>query len=110
MAIAITGVLSAGIIAAAIALLTGRGSWMIAGFNTLTKEEKDIYDKKALCRFMGKILLPIGVLTPLPYLSGILDISWLGIAYALLILGLVIFAAVYANTGDRFKINKEDII
>jgi ABC-type Na+ efflux pump permease subunit len=109
MSLIITGVLSAGLIAAAIVLLTGRGSWLIAGFNTMTKEEKEQYDKRALCKFMGKILLPIGMLTPLPVLSGILDMSWLGIVFPLSIFVLVIFAAIYANTGDRFKVNNDGL-
>ncbi len=106
----IMGILSAGLIAIGIALLTGRGSWMLAGFNTMTKEEKKQYDKKALCKFMGKIILPIGILIPLPVLSGVFEIDWLAIVFGPAVLGLVIFAAVYVNTGDRFKVDKGDKI
>lgn len=42
------------IIAMAIVLLTGRGAFLIAGYNTLSKEEKEKYDSRALCCFMGK--------------------------------------------------------
>lgn len=34
-------------------LLLGRGSWLIAGYNTASKEEKDKYNQKKLCRVIG---------------------------------------------------------
>ena len=36
-----------------IVLLSGHGSWFISGYNTATKEEKEKYDEKKLCRTMG---------------------------------------------------------
>ncbi len=38
---------------AAIALFLGKGSWIIAGYNTASEEEKAKYDKKKLCKSMG---------------------------------------------------------
>lgn len=34
-------------------LLSGRGSFLIAGYNTASREEKAKYDEKKLCRVMG---------------------------------------------------------
>lgn len=34
-------------------LLSGKGSWLIAGYNTTTKENKQKYNKKLLCRVVG---------------------------------------------------------
>lgn len=34
-------------------LLSGRGSWLIAGYNTASKEKKEKYDEKKLCRVTG---------------------------------------------------------
>ena len=34
-------------------LLLGRGSWLIAGYNTASKEDKDKYNQKKLCRVIG---------------------------------------------------------
>ena len=34
-------------------LLTGRGSFLIAGYNTLSKEKKQRYNAKRLCRVVG---------------------------------------------------------
>lgn len=36
-----------------IILLSGRGSFLIAGYNTADKEEKARYDEKKLCRVSG---------------------------------------------------------
>lgn len=46
----------------AITLLLGKGAWMIAGYNTATKEEKEKYNEKALCRVVGAGLALIAVL------------------------------------------------
>ena len=32
---------------------SGHGSWFISGYNTASKEEKEKYDEKKLCRTMG---------------------------------------------------------
>ena len=44
-----------GVLCAAISLLllSGHGSWLIAGYNTASKKEKEKYDEKKLCRVMG---------------------------------------------------------
>lgn len=42
-----------------IVLLCGRGSWLIAGYNTASEEEKRQYDTKKLCRSMGLTMLVI---------------------------------------------------
>ena len=60
-------------------------------------------DEKALCRFVGKILLPVGLLSPAVAVGGILHIGWLPKAYFAVITALALFAVVYANTGGRFR-------
>ena len=37
----------------AVLLLSGKGAWLIAGYNTSSPEEKQKYDEKRLCRVMG---------------------------------------------------------
>lgn len=53
--------------------------------------------------FLGRILLPIGLTMPLIVVGGILDTIWFALGFAALTIGLVVFATVYANTGNRFK-------
>jgi hypothetical protein len=84
-----------------IVLLTGRGSFLLAGYNTMPKSEKAKYDTKALCKFFGKILLPIGVLAPFCAIEGITD--WFVWVWVTVTTVLIVFALVYANTGNRFR-------
>lgn len=46
----------------AIFLFLGKGSWMIAGFNTAPAEEKEKYDDKKLCKATGTVLLIVSLL------------------------------------------------
>lgn len=34
-------------------LLLGKGSWLLAGYNTASEKEKQNYDEKKLCRVVG---------------------------------------------------------
>lgn len=45
-----------------IVFLSGHGSEWIAGYNTASKEEKERYDKKKLCRVMGCGMAVISVM------------------------------------------------
>lgn len=38
-------------------MLTGRGGFLIAGYNMLPKEQKQKYDEKRLCRFTGVMII-----------------------------------------------------
>ncbi|NBJ90564.1 DUF3784 domain-containing protein [Acutalibacter sp. 1XD8-36] len=85
-------------------LLMGRGAWLIAGYNTMSKEEQEHWDGPALARFTGKILLVIGLLTvTLMPVMCIFKFLWLTVLYTVLVVGLGVFAAVWCNTGKRFR-------
>jgi len=86
----------------AIFLLNGRGASLIAGYNTLSPARQANYDKKALCRFVGRLLIVIcvcmvGVWAGMH--SGASWLIWLGIT---LMIVLPIAGAIYANIGGRF--------
>lgn len=102
-ALILTSILGAALVILAVALLFGRGSFLIAGYNTMSKEEKDKYDSKALCKFVGKILLPIGVSMPLAAVGSIYQVGWIITAYPIAVAVLCIFAVVYCNTGNHFR-------
>jgi len=95
------GVIGGLIIVLAIVLMAGRGSFLIAGFNTMPKDQKATYDAKALSKFVGKILLPIGVLIPFTAIEGIA--GWYPWVFVAVTFGLCIFAVAYVNTGKRFR-------
>ena len=86
-----------------LAFSLGKGAFLIAGYNTASQEEKARYDKKALCRFMGRLMFAMagswavvaaGSLLALPRLYN------LGIG---LFLAVVFGGVIYANTGRRFR-------
>ena len=99
----ITGLLALGILAAAVLLICGKGGRLLAGYNTMTPEDRAVFDERALCRFWGKILLPMGAFLPMAVVGGIYDKVWPALAYLALVLGLVAFAIIYSNTGKRFR-------
>lgn len=45
-----------------IIFLLGRGSGLIAGYNTASKDEQEKYDKKKLCKVMGYGMAVISIL------------------------------------------------
>ncbi|CDM70003.1 putative membrane protein [Clostridium bornimense] len=87
-------------------LSLGKGSFLIAGFNTMSKEEKEKYDVKAMCKFMGKLMFVIAFSISLFVLSDILMMKILLNIGVTIIIGSVIFAVIYSNTGNRFKSKK----
>lgn len=103
VACTIVGIIILLLIAMSIVLLMGKGGWLIAGYNTLTREEKAQYDSIALCKFFGRYLLSIALLTPAIPIGGIFKINWLTAVYVAYVVISAIFVAVYCNTGSRFK-------
>ena len=84
-------------------LSRGKGAFLIAGYNTMPREEKAKYDEIALCKFMGKVLYGISFSLVLLSLSEWLEmplLMWVGIAF---MIGLIVFTLVYSNTGNRFR-------
>ena len=97
----LTAIFALAFIAMGVFIHCGKGWWLIAGYNMSSESEKSKYDEKALCKFIGKISIAIGLFT-LPI--GIERISsWYWIVYTTVVMLLGIFAVVYANTGNRFK-------
>ncbi len=90
-------------IALSVVLMRGKGAWLIAGYNTLDKKEKDQYDHTALCKFMGKYLLSVSLLLPVIPIGAIFKINWLGFVFGAYVLLSVVFVIIYCNTGNRFK-------
>ena len=84
-------------------LSKGKGAFLIAGYNTMSKEEKARYDEAALCKFMAKIMYGICFSIFLWGLSEVLQMHILFIIGLVLFMGLIGFALVYLNTGNRFK-------
>lgn len=84
-------------------LSTGRGTFLIAGYNTMPKEEKEKYDAVSLCKFMGKMMFALSFSMVFWLLSQALDIQLLFYVGLTLFLAIVIFILVYVNTGNKFR-------
>ena len=89
------------LIVVSLILLTGRGSFLLAGYNTMSKSKKEQYDTPALCKFAGKIFMPIAIMV---ILSGfeVLQVLWFWIAGAIIFVGLLVLYIVGLH-GNQFK-------
>ncbi|MGZ9848294.1 DUF3784 domain-containing protein [Macrococcus psychrotolerans] len=79
-------------------MLTGRGGFLIAGYNMLPKEQKQKYDEKRLCRFTGAVFIIATMCLVLIEYTEVNEVF--GIAgFITIILAFVILV----NTSDYFK-------
>ena len=87
-------------------LFCGRGAWLIAGFNTLSEQEKARYDVPKLCRAVGALCLVCTLmLFTMAYLGYRLDSGRLeessmlvfSLVFVAVILGMVLFVGRYIN-------------
>lgn len=88
----------------AVPLLMGKGTGLIAGYNTMSAQEKARYNGPAMAKFTGKMVLAIGLSTFI-YGFGLFrfGLEWITWAYLAEVIGLSVFAIVWCNTGNRFK-------
>ena len=83
--------------------LTGKGSFLIAGYNTASKAEKEKIDEKKLCRYMGKLMFLFAacfLVIIASDISGEMWLLWLGL---ILFFCIMIGGIIYINTGSRLK-------
>ena len=105
--VALTGGIGLLMIVLGCVMRTGRGAFLISGYNMIRDPEK--YDEKAICRFTGNVIAVLGLLMP-----GMLLIyyaMWLFWVFMALFMGIAIGAAVYCFKGgaySRFLKNKGD--
>lgn len=97
---------------AGIALLLGKGSFLIAGYNTATKEEKAQYDEKKLCRSMGMVCMLLVVMLALMGYQGYrVDMGLMeekemlpfAMFFIVVVLGAVVVEIIYANKACKKK-------
>ena len=84
-----------------IVLLSGHGSWVISGYNTASKEEKEKYNEKKLCRTMGigMSIIAILVLT-MGLFENILPAFFVYIAVGIILVDVVVIS-ILGNTLCR---------
>ena len=87
--------------ALSITLLSGHGSWFISGYNTATKEEKEKYDEKKLCRTMGIGMSIISILILIMGLfESVLPAFFVYIAVGIIVVDVVVII-ILGNTLCR---------
>ena len=69
-----------------IILLSGHGSWFISGYNMASKEEKEKYDEKKLCRTTG---IGMSIIAILILIMGLLENS-LPASFVYIALGIIL--------------------
>jgi len=79
-------------------LLSGHGANLISGYNTATKEEKEKYDEKKLCRVIGGGLMAIAVVFPVAILGENVFLEWVVYAIGGYIIVDCIILIILANT------------
>ena len=84
-----------------IVLISGHGSWVISGYNTASKEEKEKYDEKKLCRTMGIGMSVIAVLILIMGLfENVLPAFFVYIALGIILVNVVVII-ILGNTLCR---------
>ena len=99
----IAGTVFAALIGLTVLLLTGRGANLVAGFNTLPKEEKDKFNTKFLCKFMGIMLLFLNLLINAMIICIAFNENVAAIVFGTAFGAAVIFIIYYMNHSKKFR-------
>ncbi|MDD3223627.1 MAG: DUF3784 domain-containing protein [Clostridium sp.] len=84
-------------------LRSGKGDWLIAGYNMMAEEEKSKYDKLKLCKCIGNLMIFIAVILITNFICDkYIKIPHENSIFMILILISIFGTAIYANTGNRF--------
>lgn len=86
-----------------VVFLCGKGAFLIAGYNTMSKEEKAQWDEKALCKALGVFMLVCAALCAAAGLSAVLRNYILLTISIVLIFVAAIICVVYVNTSKKLK-------
>ncbi|MGL4850371.1 MAG: DUF3784 domain-containing protein [Clostridium sp.] len=92
--------------ALAILIGSGKGGFLIAGYNTMEKYEQDKYDKKRFFKFMAKflgVLALIQLVLPVCKIFEIGDFNVISVVVSILSIAVALGGVIYMNTNNRFK-------
>lgn len=83
-----------------ILFLTGRGSFLIAGYNTASKEEKEKYDEKKLCKSMGVFMIVLSIMLAI---MAYVDTDEFALKMLYPFIGAIVVEMIYANRCCKKK-------
>ena len=87
-------------------LFFGKGKWLIAGYNTMSRENRKKYDERKLCKTVSILCMECCVLLcVMAYLgygvdSGLMDqtvLFWFGLVFLIAVIVTIIVVGVYIN-------------
>lgn len=88
-------------------LRSGKGDWLIVGYNMMSEEEKNKYDKLKLCKCIGNLMIFIAVIIITNFICDkYIKIPHENSIFMIVILITAFGTIIYVNTGNRF-IKKE---
>lgn len=79
-------------------LLSGKGAFLIAGYNTASKQDQNRYDEKKLCRVVGCGMAVITVLFAVWSIAGDDFPRWLGLLSLIIMLSDCVIMIILSNT------------
>lgn len=82
---------------------SGKGTGLIAGYNTATAEEKANYDKKKLCKAMSRLMFALAgcwLVTASSEIFKKIALLWIGLALFLIV---TVVGAVYVNRVTKIE-------
>ncbi|WP_414053949.1 DUF3784 domain-containing protein [Macrococcus equi] len=82
-------------------MLTGRGGFLIAGYNFLPKEEKAKYNEKRLCQFVGLLMLLMSIFVVIMEYNLLPEYITI-----ILFLTTTLSAVIFMNVSNVFKIRQ----
>lgn len=93
------------IILAGISWSKGKGAFLIAGYNTASKEEKQQFDEKKLCKYMAKLAFAnaffLIVILPIIYVSIHFSLIWILYIYIGVYIAMNIYAAIHSTSLNK---------
>lgn len=101
--IIIQGIIVAVLLLLGITFLKGKGTSLIAGYNTMSPEERTKYDEKAMCRSMSAMMFACAGCFAVIFLGTLLELMalvWAGIG---LMLVACLGGGILVNQKSRIK-------
>ena len=86
----------------AVMMMMGKGTFLLNGLGFRSVEALERFDPVKMIRFIGCCLLGIDLAMGLALLSYKLQMEWLAVVAAAVVLLISIGATIYMKTGERF--------
>ena len=81
--------------------ISGKSSNLIAGYNTMSPEEKNKYNTVTPCKFIGKMKFALSFSMLFRILSIAYEVNWPFEFVLVMFIGIVVFTLIYVNTVNR---------